>query len=224
MYQPNENIHSLEEFLKDKSLRVIGVVGDKNTGKSGLLFNIIDIVRKQAPETNIVGFRLSVYIPGVLGISTLIELSKIKNSLIILDELKFLADPDNRKDMKTFTGILQTIYHPYHNNTIILCGLAHNFNGKISGELDAVLFKQTTLISVIQRSNLDHMLKTFHDEGEAIKDDYMLHIPIDQALIYHPGMTKNWHVVDVPYLKSYDVKINNQPVIKWTDEKKKGVK
>ena len=65
------------------------------------------------------------------------------------------------------------------------------------------------------------MLKTFHDEGEAIKDDYMLHIPIDQSLIYHPGMTKNWHVVDVPYLKSYDVKINNKPVIKWKDEKRK---
>ena len=67
----------LEDLLRDKSLRVIGVVGDKNTGKSGLLYNMIRIIKKLAPMTQIVAFRLNKKIDGVLHLNTLLELSKL---------------------------------------------------------------------------------------------------------------------------------------------------
>lgn len=211
-------ITCLEDLLRDKSLRVIGVIADKNQGKTNLLVNIIEITRRLAPETNIVGFRLPVNIPDVLYLNTLTELSKVQNSLIIIDELKTLVDLDNRTEVRILMSILQTLYHPQRNNTVILCGLAHNFNGKISGELEAVIFKQTTLISVIQRTNIDYILRSLRSEGKASKNEYTLVMPKETALIYHPRMKKEWHCIDIPYLEEYDVKKDNEPVIKWQDE------
>ena len=205
----------LEDFLRDNTLRVIGVVADKNQGKSNLLYNIIDIIQRKAPQTNIVGFRLSINVPGVTSLGTLEELSMVSNSTIIIDELKTLVDLDNRREVKTLMTILQTLYHPGRNNTVFLCGLAHNFNGKISGELEAIIFKQTTIISIIKRSNLDYILRSLSSEGKASKNEYTLVMPKENALIYHPGMGKRWHCIEVPYLERYDVKKDNEPVIKW---------
>lgn len=217
--QPNPHCEmpllGLEDLLRDKSLRVIGVVADKNQGKSNLLYNVIEIIRNLAPETQLVTFRMLINIPGVLSLNTLTELSKIRNSYIIIDELKTIVDTDNRRETKIFLEILQTLYHA--NNTIIVCGLAHNFNGKISGELEAIIFKQTTLISIIKRSNLDYILRSLRHEGQASKNEYTLTMPVEGALIYHPHMKKNWHYIDVPYLEKYDTKKDNEPVIKWED-------
>lgn len=216
--QQRTTIDSLEDLLRDRSLRVIGVIADKNQGKTNLLCNIIEITRKLAPDTHIVGFRLPVNIPGVLYLNTLTELSKVQNSLIIIDELKTLVDLDNRTEVRILMSILQTLYHPQRNNTVFLCGLAHNFNGKISGELEAVIFKQTTLISVIQRTNIDYILRSLRSEGKASKNEYTLVMPKETALIYHPRMQKEWHCIDIPYLEEYDVKRSNEPVIKWSKD------
>ena len=213
-----QEIHDLEELLHDSSIRIIGVIADKNQGKSNVLYNIINIAKAKAPDTQIVGFKLSIYVPGIIMINSLVELSKVSNSLIILDEWADLVDTMNRKDMKSFEALLRTIYHPYRNNTIIMCGLARNFNGKISGELEAVIFKQTTVIDIVQRSRIDNILKSFRSEGHAIKNDYMLVCPKNGALIYRPGEPKDFHYIEIPYLPEYDVKSNNEPVIKWSDD------
>lgn len=210
-------ILSLEDLLRDKSLRVIGIVADKNQGKSMLMYNMAEIIRRDAPETKLVGFRMSIGVPGMLMLNTLTELSKVSNSFIFIDELKTFVDTDNRTEMKVFMSLLQTLYHPYRNNTVVLCGLAHNFNGKISGELEAVIFKQTTLISVVKRSNLDYILRSLQSEGKASRNEYTLVMPKDGALIYHPHMAKNWHYIETPYLENYDVKKDNESVIKWRD-------
>lgn len=212
-------ILNLEDLLKDKSLRVIGIVADKDQGKSMLMYNMVEIIKHNAPETKLVGFRMSVKVPGMLMLNTLTELSKVSNSFIFIDELKTFVDTDNRTEMKIFMSLLQTLYHPYRNNTVVICGLAHNFNGKISGELEAIIFKQTTLISVVKRSNLDYILRSLQSEGRASKNEYSLVMPKDTALIYHPRMQKNWHCIDFPYLPQYDVKKDNEPVIKWKSTK-----
>lgn len=206
-------IIDLEDLMRDKSLSVIGVVADKNQGKSNLLYNMIEIIKRNAPQTKIVGFRLLVKIPGVLMLNSLVELAKIRDSYIIIDELKTIADMDNRTEVNKLLRLLQTIKHS--NNTIILSGLAHNFNGKISGEVEAWIFKQTTLISVIKRSNLDYILKELTSEGRASKNDYTLTMPVNGALVYHPYMQKTWHYIDIPYLPECDTKKDNEPVIKW---------
>lgn len=210
-------ILNLEDLLRDKSIRVIGIVADKDQGKSMLMYNMAEIIRQNAPETSLVGFRMSIKVPGMLMLNTMTELSKVSNSFIFIDELKTFVDTDNRTEMRVFLSLLQTLYHPYRNNTIVLCGLAHNFNGKISGELEAIIFKQTTLISIIKRSNLDYILRSLQSEGKASKNEYTLVMPKDTALIYHPRMKKNWHCIDVPYLSEYDVKKDNPSVIKWKD-------
>lgn len=208
-------ILDLEDLLRDKSIRVIGVVADKNQGKSNLLYNIIMTLKQDAPETHVVGFRLFSKIPGVLYLNTLTELAKVRDSYIIIDELKTIVDTDNRRETNIFLEILQTLYHS--NNTVVVSGLAHNFNGKLSGELEVVIFKQTTLISIIKRSNLDYILRSLRHEGQASKNEYVLSMPIDGALVYHPNMKKNWHYIHIPYIKDTDTKRDNVPVIKWTD-------
>ena len=208
-----ESIIELEDLLRDKSLRVIGVVADKNQGKSNLVYNIIHTIQRRAPETNVVGFRLFHKIPGVLYLNTLTELAKIRDSYIIIDELKTIVDTDNRRETNVFLEILQTLYHS--NNTVVVSGLGHNFNGKISGELEAIIFKQTTLISIIKRSNIDYILRALRHEGKASKNEYTLTMPIEGALVYHPHKKKNWHYIEIPYLESADTKKDNKPVIKW---------
>lgn len=209
-------ILGLEDLLRDKTIRVIGVVADKNQGKSMLMYNMAEIIRRDAPQTKLVGFRMSLPVPGMLMLNTLTELSKVSESVIFIDELKTFVDTDNRREMKIFMSILQTLYHPYRNNTVVIGGLAHNYNGKISGELEAIVFKQTTLISVVQRSNLDYILRSLQSEGKASKNEYSLVMPLNGALIYHPRMAKNWHYIEFPYLEDYDVKKDNEPVIKWS--------
>lgn len=207
-------ILDLEDLLRDKSLSVIGIVGDKHQAKSMTFYNIIHILRKLAPLTNIVAFELKHKIEGVLYLNTIFELAAIRNSFIIIDELKRIVDTDNRREINEFLKLLQTIKHA--NNTIIMGGLAHNYNGKLSGELDALIFKQTTLISVVQRSMLDHILKTMPtQEGEAGKNRFMLTMPIQGALVYHPTLTKKWHYITIPYLEECDTKRGNESVIKW---------
>lgn len=213
--QEEAPILELEDLLRDSTIRVIGLVGDKNTGKSGMLYNICDIVKRKAPDTKIVGFRMQIAFPGMVMLNDMTELSLVRNSVICLDELKTFVDTDNRTEFNDFMTILQTLYHPYRNNTIILSGLAHNYNGKLSGELDVVIFKQTTMISIIKRSMLDNILKGFKQQGGITKDKYMLSMLKSEALIYHPRMEKRWHNVIVPYLIQYDVKKDNEPVIKW---------
>lgn len=210
-----EPILGVEDLLRDKSIRVIGVVADKNQGKSNLLYTMIKTVQREAPETRIVGFRLLARIPGVLYLNTLTELAKVRDSLIIIDELKTIVDTDNRRETNTFLEILQTLYHS--NNTVVVAGLAHNFNGKLSGELEVIIFKQTTLISVVKRSNIDYILRPLTREGGASRNEYVLAMPIDGALIYHPYKAKNWHYVTVPYNQDTDTKRDNEPVIKWRD-------
>ena len=208
-------ILDLGDLLRDKSIRVIGVVADKNQGKSNLLYNIILNIRQKAPETQVVGFRLLAKIPGVLYLNTLTELARIRDSVIIIDELKTIVDTDNRRETNIFLEILQTLYHS--NNTVIVSGLAHNFNGKLSGELEVIIFKQTTLISIIKRSNLDYILRSLRHEGQASKNEYVLSMPVNGALVYHPNMKKNWHYIEIPYIKDTDTKKDNDPVIKWVD-------
>lgn len=212
-------ILDLEDLLRDPTIRVIGLIGDKNQGKSGVLYSICDIVKRQAPATKIVGFRMQCAFPGMLMLNDMTELSLVRDSLICLDEVKTFVDTDNRTDFNDFMTILQTIYHPTRNNMIIISGLAHNFNGKLSGELDVVIFKQTTMISIVKRSVLDNILKGFKQQGGISKDKYMLSMKVDEALIYNPHMEKRWHNVTIPYLKQYDVKRDNEPVIKWKNEK-----
>lgn len=210
-------ILSLEDLLRDKSLSIIGVCGDKHQGKSMLFYNAIHTIRKLAPHTNIVAFELKHKVPGVLYLNTIQELAAIRNSVIFADEIKRLVDTDNRREFNGFMKIMQTIKHA--NNTLIIGGLAHNYNGKLSGELDCMVFKQTTLISVVQRSMLDHVLKSMPTtEGEAGKNDFMLAMPQNGALIYHPTMTKKWHYITIPYLEDCDTKRNNEPVIKWSKQ------
>lgn len=208
-------LKDLEDLLRDPTIRVIGLVGDKNQGKSGVLYNICDIVKRKAPDTKIVGFRMQTSFPGMIMLNDMTELSLVRNSVILLDELKTFVDTDNRTEFNDFMSILQTLYHPYRNNTIVLSGLAHNFNGKLSGELDCVIFKQTTMISIIKRSMLDNILKGFRQQGGISKDKYMLSMKKDEALIYNPKMEKRWHNINIAYLPQYDVKRDNQPVIKW---------
>lgn len=217
MKQKNLNceipILDLEDLMRDKSIRVIGVVADKNQGKSNMLYNMIDIIRRNAPETKIVGFRLLINIPGVLMLNSLVELAKIRNSYILIDELKTIVDMDNRTEVSELLQLLQTLYHS--NNTLILCGLAHNFNGKISGEIEAWILKQTTMISIIKRSNLDYVLRELNHEGQAHKNKYVLTMPKNGAVVYHPYMEKNWHYIEIPYLPRFDTKLDNEPIIKW---------
>lgn len=214
-------IESIEDLFKDpitKSVRMIGLVGDPNKGKTNVINHIVNIFRTKAKETQIAVFGITRFIPGVLHIHTIEELERLKNSVVFIDEWSDLVDTGNRRQMREFEHSIRTIFHPAKNNIVILCGMARNFNGKISGMLNAVILKETTLIDVVQRSVLANILAQYSG-GFKVTKGKVLSMSDNVALVHIIG--KHFDEVEIPYCEEGDTKRNNPTVVKWDEEKSK---
>lgn len=199
-----------------KPIRVIGIVGDPNNGKTNVINYIIETLKREAKDTQIAAHGLKNQIDGVMNIHTIEELERMRNSIVFIDEWADLVDVYNQRQMRMFEQSIRTIYQPNKNNIVILCGMARNYNGKISGMLNAVIFKQTTMIDVVQRSVLSNIL-TQYSGGFEVTKGKVLAMPNHVALVNIIG--SHFHEVEVPYVESGDMKRNNQLVVKWNNIK-----
>ena len=179
---------------------IAGVIGDTNSGKSNLLYHIIEELN------NSYKFKLYTYglksdIEGANKIYSLDELEKIKNSVIFLDEFYDLFDLEDRHNKTIAERTLRLLFH--NNNIIILCGLPENYKKFISAKVKVIFYKQCTFEDFINGSSVKKNALKYHGEK---RGSSILHMDKNETLIYDGN-----HYFDykIPYMESRDSKKNN---------------
>ena len=204
----NGKYENLLEIFGDKSIRAIGVIADINQGKSNTIYHCIDEMAR-AYEDKIYSYGLHMDVPGVTKINSVEELEGISNSTVFLDEILSLFRLSNQRQKEKFEATMRTIFQHKFNNTVVICGVPHNFNKFLSEILQVLIFKQCRLEDFVQRSSPQQAVTAFSPAGlhHVEKGSAILKIPKDWALIY--DVTKSdskWSEVQIPYMAQYDSK------------------
>jgi hypothetical protein len=195
---------SLFVKMTDKP-RIIGVVGDVNTGKSMLLYNMVEAWSK-AHTFRLFYYGLREDLPKGVRVNSVQEIEGIRNSIIIIDELSSLFDLDNRKIKTIIENSLRLINH--NNNVLILCGVPENFKKFISAKLDMLIFKKSAIADFINGSRAKNILMAYRGVE---KGSEVLNMGVGEALVYDGN---HYSKVVVNYLPQYDTKRGNQSVLK----------
>jgi hypothetical protein len=204
----NGKYETVMEVFDDKSIRAIGIIGDINQAKSNLIYHCMKEYGKTFVD-KVYSYGLHMDVKNVTKINMVEELEGISNSVIFIDEYASLFSLSNRKQVEKFEATMRTIFQHKFNNTVIICGLPHNFNKFLSGLLQVLIFKQCRLEDFIQRSSPQQAVTAFSPAGlhHVEKGSAILKMPKDYALIY--DVTKSdskWSEVNVPYEKEFDSK------------------
>lgn len=184
--------------------KLIGLIGNPNSGKSNLIYHIIEELRQDS-DFNLVTFGLKSVIKNSKQIWSLEELEQVTNSLIVIDETFSLFDMDNRTKKKQIEATFRLLFH--NNNILIMSLLPENSKKFISSKLDAMIFKKCSMADFINGSAAKRIATNYRGPE---KGTTLLDIKVDKALIFDG----TYSVIDVPYLPVHDSKKGNQQIIK----------
>ena len=197
-------------------LRVIGVVSDPNEGKSNVVKHLIQVFQARAKNTRLVSFKLP-EMPGVHSIHSITDMERVTNSVIFCDEFADMVDMTNARQRKALFDTVRVINHPQANNILFLMGMARDFNGKLAGLLNAYIIKSMTIADAVQRSTLHRFVTDYNGGFRVRKGSGIIDMPKEVALVHIVG--GNTDEVEIPYVREYDTKLTNKPVVKWdTDD------
>lgn len=204
-----QKLQAVEDIFNDKSLRVIGICADPNSGKSNTIYHLINVLKTKYQDVKMYSYGLRVQVEGVRDIHTIYELENINNSVIFIDEFYDMMNMGNRKQAERAEKTLRTIYHS--NNIMILAGLPRNYNKFVSGMMQCVIFKQSTLEDFIQRSTLQQCMMAYSGGFQVTKGQYLLKMPVNVALVWMGG--KHFDEVEIPYQQYGDSKRFNPDIL-----------
>lgn len=187
------------------SPKIIAVVGDVNTAKSNLLYWFLEELKKVG-TFNLYTYGLRSDIKDSIKIYSVDELERIKDSIIILDELMSLWDLDNRMSKKQIERTLRLIHH--NNNILVICALPENLKKFICGKINQWFFKQCTLADFIQGSKANRVCRNY--KGIELGSS-LLTLSKGETLFFDG---EHYNIENVPYLKKYDSKKRNVPIVK----------
>ena len=158
--------------------KIMGVVADVNSGKSMLLYHVIETLRSKA-EFSLYTFGFRVPLDFAKEIYSVEELEQIENSLIIIDETFTLFDLGNRKNKKAVENTLRLINH--NNNLLVLCMVPENVKKFLASKIDILFFKKCTIPDFINGSMVKRIVDSYsgYERGTTI-----LGLKIDEALIF----------------------------------------
>jgi hypothetical protein len=191
--------------------KIIAIVGDANSGKSNLLYNLITELRKDY-KFNLYTYGLR-YDLGENKIHSIEELELIKDSVIMLDEFSSLFDILDRKKRKLIEKSLRLIFH--NNNILILVGLPENYVKFISSKCNMVIFFKSTITDFVNGSRIKNLCLNYkgYELGSSV-----LNLNKDECIIYDG----NYEKIKVPYMKNYDNKKSNCAIIVQKRIQKRG--
>ena len=183
---------------------VIGLCANVNEGKSNTLYYILDELNKDF-HFKVYTYGLKCEYPNTLLIHSVDEMEQIQDSIIIIDEVFSLWDLDNRKSKSLIESTLRLLHH--NNNILVVCGLAENFKKFLSAKLNAVIFKRITFADLINGSRVKNIIMSYkgYERGSS-----MLNLEKGEAIFYD-GL--RYDKLDIPYMKEYDSKAKNVPII-----------
>lgn len=204
----NNKYEKVTEIFDDVSIRAIGIIADVNQGKSNVIYHCIKELQKKYTD-QIYSYGLHLDIPGMIKINSIVEMEGIRNSLIFIDEFPSLFNLRNARQVDKFENTMRKIFHHTSNNTVVICGLPHNFNKFLSGLLQVIVFKRCTIEDFIQRSSPQQAIAgSFSPAGlhQVNKGSELLDMPKNVALIYDRNAVAKWSEVEVPYEADCDSK------------------
>lgn len=201
-------INVVTDLFKDQSIKAIGLIADPDQGKSNTIYHIIKAIQENY-DARMYAYGLRIRVEGVQDIHSVEELEKIHDSIVLIDEFPTMFDLNSRRQVRAFEESMRKIFHS--NNIVLICGLPHNFNKFLSGLLQAIIFKQCTLVDFVQRSPAERIIQSYSGGFQVQKGNRILAMPKEVALIWDGS---HFNEVDVPYMEYGDTKRLNRPVLK----------
>lgn len=200
---PEDNQDAILDLFREP--RLIGLVGDADSGKSNLLYWAIKALHSKF-QFGLYTYGLRANVIGEKKIFSVEQLEKIENSIIIVDEFASLFDIDDRKQKKQIENTLRLIYH--RNNVVLFCGLPENYKKFIASKLQAVIYKQSALADFINGSRIKAVIMNYSGDE---RGSAMLTMNPDKAIVWDG---KFYHKVNVPYIPEGDTKAANADILK----------
>lgn len=186
--------------------RIVGLAGEKNTGKTNNLISLIKEFREKNKEVEIYAYGMPTeamnYLSKlkVIEISELSHLTRKKNCIFIIDEFQKLKlnDRRNREELSSFVDFI------YHNNnyTILASPNLREFNSVIGGVIERWLLKNVRLDLCVNGSQLKKVIEKYkgrHKELGAIE------VPVSQLLLINEQQEI---LLDCEYVRQADTKKN----------------
>jgi len=189
-----------------------GIIGDTNSGKSNLIYHIIEELNNKF-EFKLFTYGLKYDIKGANSIYSMDELEKIKDSVIFIDEFFSLFNLDDRRNKSQAERTLRLLHH--NNNIIILCGLPGNFKKFISAKINIILYKQVTFEDFINGSSVKKNVLKYMGER---RGSSVLNLNKNECLIYDG---EHYCINEIPYIKGKDSKRENVPILVTRNVQKK---
>ena len=186
-------------------------MSEVNQGKSMTLYNlIIEFVTQYKGNVYVFGVPDEVLreigSEQIKPFSSVLELERIKDGIVIIDETGSLFNLNNRKEHRMIERTLRMVAH--HNNRIVLAGLPDNFRKFISSLATGFMFKSLNLKSLINGSHGKEILLQY--SGQEI-GAFTLDIPINKVLCYSqvPIDGACFWLENVVYMQELDTKAKN---------------
>lgn len=181
------------------------LIGDVHSAKSNTLYAIAECAKSMG-EISMYVYGLRCDVRDSVAIHSVAELEECENSLILADELGDLFDMRNQRERNEMERTLRLVKH--NNNALVFCGVPENFKKFLSAKADRIGFKQTSIADCVNGSHVKKVLTAYKgiERGQS-----KLKLAKD-TLLWYDG--KHYHHVKVPYMREYDTKANNEPILK----------
>ena len=190
--------------------QIIEVIADQNQGKSNFIHALVADLQKEY-DMDIVTYAVDAEIEGARQISSIAELERCQNSLIIIDEFYTLFGLNtNKRNFELIDKAMSTVYHPERNNVWVLIGLPHHFNKQISSRATKMVFKQTTLADLVNGSQAKRVVTEYKRPELGAS---ALLVGKDEAMMYD-CKTGEYTWMKVPHMTEKDVKLSNAPIFR----------
>lgn len=200
----------IKMILKDvfDKKRIVGVIGNTNSGKSNNIIYLIDDFRKTNKDVNIAIYGFKEEVSQKLQkkyncqvIETLEHISQLKNSLIVMDEFQKLRLGDRRYKVLT-DEFFDFIYH--NNNWIILSSPnLSEYNKLICSKVEIWLLKSLFTKQLVNGSDIKRIVEDY--KGDRKRLGY-LHIDKSELMLHSSTHTA---LIKCDYMKDFDSKSKN---------------
>lgn len=187
--------------------RVVGLAGDKSTGKTNNLMALLREFRESNKNTPIYVYGLNENtlnwvkkLGGVFEVSSIEQLTDKKDSLIVVDEYQRLHLND-RRYKELLDAFIDFIYH--NNNWVIFsCPNLREFNSVIGGKIERWALKSLRLSEVVNGSQLKNAVMCYNGRYKVIND---IQIDKDKILVINDNYEQ---ILQVSYIPEIDDKRN----------------
>lgn len=199
--------------------RVVGLAGEKSSGKTNNLISLIEDFRSENKETKIYVYGLDEiclkYLKkfnNIFEVSSLEQLSDKENCLIIIDEFQKLHVGDRRyKDL--LDKFIDFIYHS--NNWVIFSSPnLREFNSVIGSKIERWAIKSLRIRDLVNGSHIKEAVLSYNGRYKVFD---AISIDKSKLLVINDDFEK---ILDISYIKEVDCKVDNKNIFLKLSEKK----